>query len=109
MGAGFSRESRPRELEAEWSEPLKGARVSTRSHIPRWKRTRVSRGFFAFLDFRGEMLWFEALGYEARFWTIVMPQSLRRFGNPANVSSGSGRAGSGTTEESRRAEDGYQH
>lgn len=27
--------------------------------------------FFALLGFWGRMLWFEAIGYEARFWTVV--------------------------------------
>ena len=27
------------------------------------------------MDFWGEMLWFEAIGYPQRFWTVVLAQS----------------------------------
>ena len=33
-------------------------------------------GFFWFLDFWGEMLWFESLGYDNRFWTYILAQSV---------------------------------
>ncbi|MFO7867188.1 MAG: UPF0182 family protein [Candidatus Aminicenantes bacterium] len=32
-------------------------------------------GFFWFMDFWGEMLWFEALGYNQRFWIVVLSQT----------------------------------
>ncbi|HER63691.1 MAG TPA: hypothetical protein ENO11_06915, partial [Desulfobacteraceae bacterium] len=28
--------------------------------------------FFLFLDFWGEKLWFDALGYTSRFWTVII-------------------------------------
>ena len=31
---------------------------------------------FWFLDFWGEMLWFETLGYDDRFWTYILAQSV---------------------------------
>ena len=31
--------------------------------------------FFWFMDFWGEMLWFEAIGYPQRFWTVVLAES----------------------------------
>jgi hypothetical protein len=31
--------------------------------------------FFWFMDFWGEMLWFENLGYNQRFWTVVLSQT----------------------------------
>jgi uncharacterized protein len=31
--------------------------------------------FFWFMDFWGEMLWFESLGYNRRFWTVVLSQT----------------------------------
>jgi hypothetical protein len=33
-------------------------------------------GFFALLDFWGEMFWFEAVGYERRFWTAVFARLI---------------------------------
>ncbi|MEJ2688468.1 MAG: UPF0182 family protein [Deltaproteobacteria bacterium] len=32
-------------------------------------------GFFPFLDFWGEMLWFSSLGFTERFWTVVLAQT----------------------------------
>ena len=36
----------------------------------------ATAGFFAFLSFWGEVLWFDALGYAQRFWTVLLAQSV---------------------------------
>jgi uncharacterized membrane protein (UPF0182 family) len=45
--------------------------------------TAVTAGFFAFLSFWGEALWFEALGYSDRFWTVLDAQCASMLGGAA--------------------------
>ena len=40
----------------------------------------TTAGFFAFLSLWGEVLWFDALGYESRFWRVLLAQSVSMLG-----------------------------
>ncbi|NIW37861.1 MAG: hypothetical protein GWN32_15640, partial [Gemmatimonadetes bacterium] len=40
-------------------------------------------GFFSFLGFWGEALWFDAVGYGRRFWTVVQWQVTLGVGGAA--------------------------
>ena len=35
----------------------------------------MTLGFFWFMDFWGELLWFAALGYDQRFWTEILAKT----------------------------------
>ncbi|MCB0586405.1 MAG: UPF0182 family protein [Phaeodactylibacter sp.] len=54
-------------------------------NLGRKNKSRIAAGvaiitatvlFFLFLDFWGEKLWFDALGYNERFWTLFLAQAI---------------------------------